>query len=210
MSTAKKMILAPKVKVPGMPGFLMWARRDNPHLYAALVKEFPAVALFEGAVKDADPTELAQAGMSGLFDLLSSFGSSIGSAASSVGSALSKSAGAIGTFVAKNAVPVLSAAVPLVVAKQQAKVAQAQVQLAQAQGYPMQTAYTTDPRTGYQYAVPVQQAGAGYGVANGQGYSVAPGFRQSSGGTIAGIPTTYLMIGGAALAALLLLRPSRS
>jgi hypothetical protein len=186
---AAKMTLAPKIQVKGMPGFLLWTRRDNPTLYAALVQKFPEVAQFEAIVRNADPTELAQVGMSGFMDALTG-----------IGSALSGVAGSIGGFIQTNGVDLLKASVPLIVASQQIKVANAQVQLATAQQYPMQTAYTTDAY-GRQIAVPVQKSGAGY--------SVPSQYRQATG--LAGIPTMYWVIGGVAVLAggFLLMRPAR-
>lgn len=130
-----KAVLAPRITATGIPGFLLWARRDNPALYNAMAQQLPEVAEFEAALR----TE----GMSGLLDTLKSFGSSLASSASKIGS-----------FVAKNALPLAAAVVPLVVAKKQADVSKAQYKLAAAQMAPMQTAMI-DPATGL--SVPVQQ-----------------------------------------------------
>lgn len=133
-----KMILAPRIAQPGMPGFLLWARRDNPSLYAQLRTNFPAVAQFEQTLQ-------VDQGLEGFADILKS-----------VGSSLSKSAKSIGAFVAKNALPIATVAVPLIVAKKQADVAKAQVKLAIAQQPPMQTAYQYDS-AGNIVATPVRQ-----------------------------------------------------
>jgi hypothetical protein len=135
-----KMQLQPRLSVPGIPGFLLWARRDNPALYAALVSQFPEVAEFDSALK--------VEGLGGLADILKG-----------VGSALSSSAKKIGSFVVNYALPVASVAVPLVVAKKQADVAIAQMRVADAQQPPMQTALLPGQSPGWPQAVPVQQVG---------------------------------------------------
>lgn len=128
--------LSPAIKTRGVPGFLLWARRDNPALYAALANEFPEVAQFDMALRDQ--------GLSGIGDVLAS-----------VGASLKKSASAIGGFVARNALPLATAAVPLIVAKKQADIAKAQFRLAEVQAAPMQTAVVNQ---GAQLAIPVQYA----------------------------------------------------
>jgi hypothetical protein len=145
--------LAPAIKATGVPGFLLWARRDNPPLYRALLAQFPEVAEFELAAREG--------GLSG-FSL------------SSIGSKLASSAKAIGTFVAQNAVAVASVAVPVIVAKKQADVAKAQARLAEAQMAPMQIAMDARgvPIPVQQYngqwaAVPVQGGMIGTALAQG-------------------------------------------
>lgn len=139
-----KLLLSPKVDEPGIPGFLIWARRDDPALYAALVRQFPEVAAFDNYA--------SPAGLSGFASLFSSLASSLASKAS-----------AIGSFVVKNALPIATAAAPVLVAKKQADVAKAQIKLAQVQGTPMQTAMTQ--QDGYYYPVPVQKTLGSYTVA---------------------------------------------
>lgn len=133
----KTMIATPKVTESGMPGFLLWARRESPALYASLVRNIPEVADFDNVVNSE--------GVGGIFD--------------SIKSALSSAAGKIGTFVKNNALPIFTAAVPVVVAAKQADVAKAQVKLAQAGQAPMQTAVASE--AGYIYPVPVQQKTGG-------------------------------------------------
>lgn len=110
------------IDVPGMPGFLLWARRDNPKLYAAMKREIPAVAQFDAALQ-------VDAGMNGIADILKSVGSSVTNAAKSIGS-----------FVKNNALPIATAALPLVVAAKEAKIARTQLELAQTMNPPMLTA----------------------------------------------------------------------
>lgn len=125
-----KMLLAPRIPEKGVPGFLVWARRDSPALYASLVRAFPEVADFE---------RQNGAGLNGLFDSLAS------------------AAGKIGTFVKNNALPILAAAAPVLIAKKQADVAIAQMRVAVAQEAPLQTALTAPG--GYVLPVPVQRSG---------------------------------------------------
>lgn len=134
---ATKMIATPQITHKGLPGFLLWARRESPVLYAALLKQFPEVQDFEDA---------AQAeGVSGLLDVFSSIGSSLSSAASGIAS-----------FVTKNAVPLLVAAAPVAVALKQASVAKTQIKLANAQQAPARTALTV-AADGSVISVPIQQ-----------------------------------------------------
>jgi hypothetical protein len=139
----KKGILQPKIDAAGMPGFLLWARRDAKPLYSALVAKFPQVAAFEEQYKTAVDPEV---GLSGFMDVL--------------GSGLSSAASAIGSFVANNAGSIFSAAAGYAVASQQAKVAQTQLKLAQAAQPPAQTAIVQTPNG--PVSVPVQPSGTGY------------------------------------------------
>jgi hypothetical protein len=171
--------LAPSINVPGVPGFLLWARRDNPALYRALVAQFPEVSAFDTALRDD--------GLGGLMDIIGSIGGTLGNAAKSIGS-----------FVMNNALPIATAAVPLAIAMKQADVAKAQIKLASAQMQPMQTA--VDPRTGQ--TVPVQ-------MVNGQWQAVPVtggmiGAPLAQGGGMASVPK-WAWIAGAGGAALLLL-----
>jgi hypothetical protein len=185
----KKGILAPKIDTPGITGFLLWARRDAKPLYSALVKKFPEVWNFEEQMKNfADP----EAGMAGIWDVLSSIGSSVAGAA-----------GSIGSFVMKNGSSIFAAGATAYVANQQAKAASAQARLALAGRPPAQVAYTTDPQTGQIIPVPVTGAGGGYSSYYGAG---------SSGGimaTLARVPLTTWLIGAGALGTLLLLKKRR-
>src|SRR5258706_12008743 len=126
---AVKGILQPKIEQPGMPGFLLWARRDSPALYQALVNRFPEVAEFEEAVSADD----RPGGMGGIFDVLSTIGGGIASAASSIGS-----------FVTTNGPALFSAAGGYLIAQQQSKLTSTQLALARATQPPMQTAYVTN------------------------------------------------------------------
>jgi hypothetical protein len=134
-----KMLLAPKIAEPGIPGFLLWAQRDDPALYASLVRAFPEVAAFDAATQ-------GPAALGGFMDIFASIGSSLAS-----------KAGSISQFVLKNALPIATAVVPVYVAKKQADAAKTQIKIAQANGSPAQTAMTTDAN-GYTYAVPVQRS----------------------------------------------------
>lgn len=123
----RRMLTAPRITEKGMPGFLLWARRESPALYASLRRQFPEVQQFEVAANTV--------GMSGLLDSISGI------------------AGKIGTFVKQNALPILAAGVPLLIAKKQADVAMAQIRVANAEQPPLQTALTT--QGGYAVSVPV-------------------------------------------------------
>lgn len=185
--------LAPRIDTKGVPGFLLWARRDSPALYSAMVRDIPEVAAF-------DKQLTVDRSLDGLLDVVKSFGAS-----------LAKSAGKIGSYVVKNAVPIITAAVPVIVAKKQVDVAKAQVKLAQAQSAPMQTAMV--PTAAGDVPVPVQ-----YNPATGS-YTAAPGFslpsaQQSAAGGImqslskpvAGVPLWGWLAGGGTLAVLMLAR----
>lgn len=128
----QKMLALPRITAKGVPGFLMWARRESPALYQSLMREFPEVRDFDTAAT-AD-------GLTGIMSFLSSAGSSLSSAASRIGS-----------FVKNNALPIIAAGVPLLIAKKQADVANSQYKLAAAQMAPMQTALTSQGG----YVVPV-------------------------------------------------------
>lgn len=184
--------LTPRIATPGLPGFLLWARRDNPALYSGMVQSIPEVAQFEAALR-AD-------GLNGLFDTLKTIGSSLTSAA-----------GKIGTFVAKNALPIATAVVPLVVAKKQADIAKSQYRLATAQQAPMQTA-VVDPSTGF--AVPVQQVNGQWqqvplsAGAAAQLQAIASQARapQSVSAPLLGVPLWGWLVGAGALGLVVLAR----
>jgi hypothetical protein len=160
---AKKMMLQPKIPAQGLVGFLIWARRDNRALYDRLMREFPEVAAFEERMQlDTD------AGMAGLMDVLSSFGSGVANVAKSVGSGivsgasqvfggLKSSAGNIFNFVKNNALPIAATAAPVIIAKRQADVTNRQLELAAINQYPQQTAVTYDS-AGNRIVVPVGPA----------------------------------------------------
>jgi hypothetical protein len=137
----KKLFVTPKIGEAGIPGFLLWARRESPALYASMVRNLPEVADFDNVVNSE--------GIAGVFD--------------SIVGALSSAAGKIGTFVKNNALPIFTAALPVAVAVKQADVAKAQVKLAEAQQPPMQTGIAS--QGGYSYPVPVRQSiGAGMSI----------------------------------------------
>jgi hypothetical protein len=119
------MLSPPRITNKGMPGFLVWARRDSPALYAALVRKFPEVAAFENAYHLTD-----NAGIAGLSDVFKSIGGALSSASSKIGS-----------FVKNSALPIFTAALPVAVAAKQAQVARSQVALAEAMQSPAQVAY---------------------------------------------------------------------
>jgi hypothetical protein len=167
-----KMLLAPKIPEKGMPGFLLWARRDNPALYASLCREFPEVRAFDSAVK-------SQEMLSGFADLFGSIVKSIGTKAV-----------AIGRFVATKALPIAIAAAPVLVAKKEADVAKLQMQLAQAQAAPAQTAIAS--ADGYSYPVAVQQrAGGNYAPVSAM--STVPTWVWIAGGGVALVGLVLLL-----------------
>ena len=185
-------VLQPKITVPGMPGFLLWARRDSPRLYGALVAKFPVVWRFEEAMKNlVDPSVLDNPGLGDFSDIMSSLGGAISSAA-----------GSIGSFVMNNAPALLTTAGSVFVATQQAKTAQAQAALATYGRPPAQTAYVTNAQ-GQSYPVPVQANQAG-------GYNPYYAASMPPSGimaNLASVPmTTWLLGGGALIAVLLLLK----
>lgn len=56
----------PKIATTGMPGFLLWMRRDNPRAYKKLAQDIPAVSAFEEQLQSyVDPAALVP-GMSGV------------------------------------------------------------------------------------------------------------------------------------------------
>ena len=141
-----KGILAPKIAVAGMPGFLLWARRDQPEMYLALVRQFPVINRFEEMYKnEVDPG----AGLGGFMDILSS-----------IGGGLAKTASSVGSFIATNGPALFTAAGSVIVANQQSKVAGLQLQLAQIQQPPAQVAYVNGPN-GTKVPVAVKPTGAG-------------------------------------------------
>jgi len=127
MPTVKAKLL-PKIPVTGMLGFLAWARRDSPALYAGLVQNIPEVALFERTMQEQGE------GLGDWTDIFASIGSAVGSAASSIGS-----------FVATNGNSLLQAATGIYGVTQASKLANTQLQLAQANRPPVQTAVTQTP-----------------------------------------------------------------
>jgi hypothetical protein len=134
MSMASKMVLSPRISEKGVPGFLKWAKRDSPALFAALAREFPEVAEFD-----------SYEGTGSLMDNLSSI------------------AGKIGSFVKNNALPILAAGVPLLVAQKQAKVALTQAKIAVANEAPARTAFTTENGYAVPVTVQ-QRAASGVGI----------------------------------------------
>lgn len=181
---AVKGILQPKIETPGMIGFLLWARRDAPALYGALVHRFSEVARFEEALNAED----IPGGVSGFMDVLSSIGGSIGSAASS-----------IGNFVVNNGAAIFSAAGGYFVASQQAKLANTQLALARATQPPAQTAYVTNAQ-GQMVPVAVQPSGTSYAA-----YNAATLPQGGILSTLSKIPVMTWLTGAAALATVVLL-----
>ena len=125
---ATSITLNPEITAKGIPGLLVWARKEAPPLYTALRLKFPEVEAFERTLQLGK-----KPGMGDISDIFSS-----------VGDALSSSASSIASFVTTNAQNVLSAAVPVAVAVEQAKVAGAQAQVAALNKAPLRTAYTTN------------------------------------------------------------------
>lgn len=173
--------LNPKVNATGWPGFLLWARQERPAQYAALVAQVPVVADFENALKNA--------GLGDFSDILSSIGSGLASAGSTIANVFTNTAPAL-----------LSFGTTLVQAKAAQNLTNTQLQLAQAQRPPAQTA-TIQTANG-PMTVPVASTAGGYapmGVnAQGQFYT---------GSTFGGLSlTTWLLIAGVGLTALLVLK----
>ena len=186
-----KAILLPKISVTGIPGFLLWARREQPRLYGALVARFPEVYAFEERVKiDVDPA----AGMGGLFDIFTSVASKFGSVA-----------GTIGRFVGTNGASLLNLGGSLVMANQQKALMNAQMRLALAQQEPAQTAIVQTP--GGPVTVPVQPTSGGTGYQS--GFAPGGGPAGFAAPTILDklrtIPLATWLIGGGALASLWLI-----
>lgn len=192
--------LMPKIPQAGLPGFLLWSRRESPALYSALVDRFPEVANFEEQYKNSVD---AGAGMGcvdceprldGFMDIMSSIGSGLASAA-----------GSIGSFISANGSTIFSAAGGYMVAQQQNKIAQAQLKLALAVKPPLQTAIVQTANG--PVSVPVQPSGTGYTYAQ---YAAPANYGGTGGSIISSIAnvsmTTWLMIGGGVAALALLMR----
>lgn len=185
--------LNPKIDVPGWPGFLLWARKERPAQYAALVTQVPMVAEFESQLKGRNLGDLS--------DFFSSIGSGLASAGSSIMDVF--------TSIAPAA---LSFGTTLVAAKSAQNLTNTQLQLAAAQRAPAQTA-TIQTANGPQ-TVPVTMNAAGQYVpatvnAAGQYVMASPtggGFMAS----LSSIPVTTWLIGAGALAGILMLVTRRN
>lgn len=180
----KTIKVSTKINVPGPAGYLLWLRQDLPPVYAALVAKFPAVAHFDGVLRN----ELAVRGLG--FDW-STIGDALSSAASGVGSALSS----VGSYVASNTPAILATGAGIygLVVKQQ--VLDSQLSAAQRGGYPAQTGVVQMPGNA-PYLSAVAPTGYSYGASS------------LMTSTIGGIPTWILLAGGG-LGLILLLRARR-
>lgn len=189
---AKKVKALPRIDATGMPGFLLWARRDAPGLYAGLVQRFPEVRGFEEALTLATDVD-GRGGVAGLgdfSDVLSSIGSSVGSVA-----------GSIGSFVANNGMQLLSTAASVYSAAQTFKLANKQLDVAAAGGAPMQTAVTYNPQTGQPQLTAIGPSGnvlTSRGVVPGGYYAGNVPMRS------AGLPS-WMLYGGLGIGALVLI-----
>ena len=177
----------PPIEYEGMPGFLLWARRDQPPLYSALMKNIPSVRDFEMKYR-AYMLESGGTGLGDFADFLGSVGNTVANAADSIGSFITDNAGSI--FAAGTAVYGLT---------QQTKLAQTQLQVAQARQPPVRTGIAYGPQ-GQPYIVPIQPTanypvGASYPVAM-PGQSSATSFLTSS---MYGIPMWALLAVGGGL-----------
>jgi len=167
----KAKVLAP-IKTPGMPGFLLWMRRDNPRAYKKLLTDIPSIGIFEEQLQNyVDPAALVP-GMSGIrfdkpplerdqdnwfLDPAQVLGD-LSDVFSSIGSTIADTASSVGSWLGNNAASLLTAGASVALVAKQSQLAQSQLQLAQAGRAPMQTAvaYTAQ---GQPYYVPVQQSG---------------------------------------------------
>lgn len=147
MATKVLTKVRPAISEKGGVGFLLWARRDSPVLYSALVKKFPTVARFEN---------LYSSRIQNLGDLSDIFGS--------IGDAVTGSLSSIGDFITTQAPDLLKAAGTVYAAQQQQQLAQTQLQLAQLQKAPARTAVVpaTATQPAYTVAVAQQPAGSGF------------------------------------------------
>lgn len=177
--------LNPKVDVPGWPGFLLWARKERPAQYSALLTRVPAVAEFESQIRNQNLGDLS--------DFFSSIGSGLASAGSTIASVF--------TSIAPAA---LSFGTTLIAANSAKQLSNTQLQLAQAQRPPVQTA--TYQTANGPVTVPVAQTAQGYtaGGYNAAGQYILPqqrGFMAS----LSAVPITTWLIGAGALAGVLML-----
>ena len=169
----------PAIPYKGMPGFLLWARRDSPALYSALVDRFPVVGLFESKLRD----EAHPGGVGDFSDILSSIGDTIASSASDIGS-----------WVADNAGTILKAGASVAVAVKGAQVAQTQLALAQMNKTPARTAYNAQGQL-----VAVKPLATGV-------YSPPTASGGILSGSVFGVPTWMLLAGAGAVGLIFLLR----
>lgn len=179
--------LNPAVTTKGWPGFLLWARKERPTQYAALLAQVPAVADFEAQIKNA--------GLGDFSDILSSIGSSLASAGST-----------IATVFTQNAPALVSFGTTLIQAKAAQSLTNTQLKLAQAQQSPAQTA-TVQTANG-PVTVPMVKNAAGQYVpatvsTSGQLVGAGGGFLSSLGNVSM---TTWLLVAGVGLTMILLLK----
>ncbi len=168
--------LQPAINATGVPGFLLWARRENPALYSSMVQSLPEVAQFDA--------ELNASGLGGF-----------ASALKLTGSVLASSAKKIGSFVVNNVDNIAAVAVPLIVAKKQSSIAKAQMRLAEAGMAPMQTAVDQ-----YGASIPVQREPKGWTAVDVSGGMI----RQSVATGRRNMPAWVWIAGAGALALVLI------
>jgi hypothetical protein len=118
MPVVKKVTALPPITASGVPGFLLWARRDAPQIYSALVARFPVVNVFEQKLKDdVDPGSFGPTDTKTLGDFSDVF--------SSIGDTLSSAGSGIMSFVQNNGADLLKLGTAGVVAAQQIKLVNA-------------------------------------------------------------------------------------
>jgi hypothetical protein len=176
------------IDVKGLPGFLAWAKRDAPGLYAHLVNRIPQLATIGAPVGHG----LNLAGLGDISDLFDSIGSTVADAFSSGGLIQN-----LVTIAAPVAQTYMSTQTQQAQLNYQSQLAQAQLSRAR-QGYaPLQTGYTS---TGYSIALPT-----GGVVQPGQLLQLPPSaVTQLPSGVSASLPftTNELLLGGGLLALL--------
>jgi hypothetical protein len=169
------------IGLPGLPGFLAWAKRDAPALYSHLMARRPELALAGAA---AAAGKHAIAGLGDFSDIFSSIGSTISDAVES---------GAITDFV-KAAAPIATSyfqsQAPQPLSYQQ-QLAQAQLARARQGLAPLQTGYTS---SGYPVALP-----PGGTFNPGQYLQLPPSATLTVPGTSFQVTPTQIAIGAAAL-----------
>lgn len=180
--------LNPKIPVTGWPGFLLWAKAERPTQYAALLDQVPIVRDFDNALKNAG------------------LGFDFGSILSSIGSGLASAGTTIANVFTATAPSLLQFGTTLVQAKAAQNLTNTQLQLAKAQQSPAQTAVVQTANG--PVTVPMVRNAAGQYV---PATVTTAGAVVPSGGSfltsLANVPlTTWLLVGGVALTAILLLK----
>jgi hypothetical protein len=183
--------LNPAITAKGWPGFLLWARKERPAQYAALLAQVPIVQDFENTLKGA--------GLGDWTDIFSSIGSGLSSAGSTIASVF--------TSIAPAAIQYELTATQANAAQ---KLTNTQLALAVAQHPPAQTA--TVAGANGTTSVPVVRNAAGQMVpatVNAAGQLVPISGGGGIMATLAAVPMTTWLIGAGALAGILLLLKRR-